>query len=244
MPAGTRPLPQLVIREKRSEKDPSDFTFYFMKEKKAFKANDAIKRNALNTLNREKVLWMIEPCDSHATISSDPNNLPIFATVSPDPIRYKEVTKSVAVKMYMKPYTLNELLTIGQHMLSSVSQVDEVRELYTPKLIAERFRRYGGIIRRVLPYDNVQNLQIERELKEAVSNTGGDAYLLTQVDGQWHSDKLTSMGSYIIQWSPKLTIGVPGSSAVHNEENIEQINFYDKVSSFASDYVKDQVQST
>ncbi len=219
------------------ENQDSCFTFYFLKEKKAFLINK-LPSFWYESFNRDKVLWMIEPGLTLKPVGSHRPNIPILATVSPDPIRYYEITKDVANTLYMKPYTLNELLTIGNHMLPSLPS--ELIDLYTPDQITKRFHKYGGIIRRVLPQSIGSIRYDEKKLKKAIASTNKVRDFISQVQLQWNSDELTELGSYLVQLSPLLTTGNP---IVFNEEGITDIEFSISVSQFASEYVKNEVQT-
>lgn len=237
LPESERPLPELLVREEMFVDQDSKFTFYFLKEKKAFSV-DKLPPRWYELFRRNKVLWMIEPGFTLKPVGCRKPNIPILTTVSPDPIRYKEFTKDVANKLYMKPYTLNELLTIGNHMLPTLSS--ELKDLYTPEHITQRFHKYGGIIRRVLPGSIGAIDDNEEELKKAIASTNDVPNIISQVQSQWNSIELTELGSYLVQWSPLLTIGNP---IVPNEEDIIDITFSKSVSQFASEYVKNQVQT-
>ena len=230
-----KPIPELIIRENMKSTENSTFTFYFMKEKKAFTTADFAMKY-MDLFHPEKVWWLIEPGN---TISPVPKSdtIPIFATVSPDPIRYKEFAKTAAKKLFMKTYTLNELLAIGRHMRPHISPV-KLQALYTDAEIEKRFEQYGGIIRRVLPADLYDSTEFKRQLETAVSDSGtGNANISSLIHSQWHSDKLSTLGSYLVQWEPIVKYRISDLDEPTNEDEIDDINFADYRCKFASPHI-------
>ena len=81
-------------------------------------------------------------------------DLPILATVSPNPARYKEFVKNGAARLFMPTFELAELLALGQRMLQTVTDPIDLAfmtEQYTSEEIERRFCAFGGIMRHVLP---------------------------------------------------------------------------------------------
>jgi hypothetical protein len=76
-------------------------------------------------------------------------------------------------------------------------------ELYDEDQVRNRYKKYGGIIRRVLP-ESVN--KIEDHVKEY-----GQAVEDVIVSGGWksvcqlelNSRTMTGIGSYVVQWNPK-----------------------------------------
>jgi hypothetical protein len=104
-------------------------------------------------------------------------NLSTLATVSPDISRYHEF-KKVATRKYMPLFTENELLAIGRDMRARPSFKSALKALYEDDAIRDRFKRYNGIIRHVLPLDAVAVSDLESDREVAV-NTVDAAQFLT-----------------------------------------------------------------
>ncbi len=224
-----KPIPELIIRETLSAKG-STFTFYFMKEKRAFTTKDTAVDN-MEYFNPEKVWWFIEP---GVTVQPLPKSeiIQLFATVSPLLIRYREICKDNADEVFMKTYTLNELLVIGKHMRPHLTS--ELQQIYTDEGIKVRYEKYGGIIRRVLPVDLRAIVKHSRELKLASRD---EAKVQSLIDtlwwdswNRWDSDS-TSLESYVVHWDPKIKY------TDVNEDEIVDIDFGYRTTKFASSHI-------
>ena len=71
-----------------------------------------------------------------------------IATCSPDAVQYKEFCKNGACRYYMPCWTLAELKAVGNHI---VKGNHALKEIMSPQAIEERYKRFGGIIRYVIP---------------------------------------------------------------------------------------------
>jgi hypothetical protein len=226
-------LPELVIRQ---HVDLEELTFYCIQDKKCFEVTEGMNVKHMQIFNRDKVVWLIEPGATQQPIGivSDKQVPPFLATVSPNSILYHGVTKDIAAKMYMKTYTLDELLTIGRHMRPSLPA--NLQSYYTDELITERFYLYGGIFRRVLPTVINQLQQHQHELQTALSLFPGKKldiaakYLVT--------DTSSTMESYMVHWDPLITYEDPNDTT----KTIKRINFFYQTTNFASSYVVDHLR--
>ena len=124
-------------------------TFYYLLEEKLVFVNLFIPL-LLRCFDPKKVSYFYEPGDLKAEPTD--SNLWTLATVSPDPIHYKEFSKRGGVDtFYMPPYEKEELLVIGAVMKKSPDFLQALKPFYEEDSINSRFNQYGGIIRRVLP---------------------------------------------------------------------------------------------
>ncbi len=225
-----KPIPELIIRETLSGKG-STFTFYFMKEKRAFTTKDTAVDN-MEYFNPEKVWWFIEPGSTLQPLPMS-EGVPVFATVSPELIRYKGICKDAANQLYMKTYTLNELLVIGRHMRPHLSS--ELQEIYTDEDIKMRYEKYGGTIRRVLPVDLRAIVKHSRELKLA-SRDETKVQALMDTHCWWDSgDRCYSdstLESYVVHWDPIIKY-----KDANNEDEIVDIDFGKRTTKFASSHI-------
>jgi hypothetical protein len=124
-------------------------------------------------------------------------------------------------------YTEKELLTIATVLQQLMPQSDPLYNLYSESSVSERYRKYGGIIRRVLPSSNSNH---EGEIKAAVQTIGWNSIVPVL-----HSDEITKVRGYVVQWDPKLVDTEPISGR-------RKYNFSEKVVKISSDYVADQIR--
>ena len=94
----------------------------------------------------------------------------VLATCPPGVLRYKEFCKNGATKLYMPLYSEAELLTIGQHMRQQPDFPADMIELYSDESIRDRYAEYGGIIRHVLPQNQVYLEQLAFEKVRAMGD--------------------------------------------------------------------------
>ena len=75
----------------------------------------------------------------------------------------------------MPCWTLDELQAVGAYMDSKCHEKLEVD--FSPKAISDRFKRFGGIFRYVLPCSKLSLLQAERDQLAVLNHTTlTDAY--------------------------------------------------------------------
>ena len=93
-------------------------------------------------------MYLFEPLSSKIEPIYNDHEIWTIATCSPDAARYKEFCKNGACKYYMPCWTLAELETVGNHI---VKGNHAPKEFMSPQAIEERYKRFGGIIRYVIP---------------------------------------------------------------------------------------------
>ena len=156
----------------------------------------------LRMLHRCATLYLYEPQDKleepfYAASRARP--VQIIATCSPDERRYKEFKKSGAMKFYIPCWTLNELQAVGAYMDSKYHEKLEVD--FSPEAISDRFKRFGGIFRYILPCSRSSLLQAERDQLAVLSHTTlMDAYApygnIEKTD-----DRNTNISHFILQYN-------------------------------------------
>jgi len=147
----------------------------------------------------------------------------IIATCTPDKRRYKEFVKRGATKLYMPCWTIDELQAVGAYM-NSFSEKFEVD--FSPKAILDRFKRFGGIFRYVLPSSKMALLQAERDqIAELNDTTLADAYAPYRNIEKTDNNKMNT-SHFVLQYNVKYG---------HQCEKEEFTNFTIDI---ASDYVK------
>jgi len=167
--------PKIVVRQMGTGK----MTIFDIENRKAEALDDSLGR-VLECFDPKTSLYLMEPGMSKIEPHYEGLSLQTLSTVSPNISRYKEFCKNGAVKFYMPSYTLEELLAIGNFMLdrdSSLKKDTELRNLYTPHLIKERFVEFGGIMRHVLPNTMDKLKQARKDMKQAISDCDARALL-------------------------------------------------------------------
>ena len=106
----------------------------------------------------------VEPC-----ANDNEFNLSTLATVPPDIGCFHQFQK-VANLTYMPVFTEDELLAIGRDMRARPNVRSDLKALYKDDAIRNRFKRYNGIIRHVLPQDMDTLAGLEDVRQPAVNN--------------------------------------------------------------------------
>ena len=115
-------------------------------------------------------LYLMEPEGSKVEPTFGGLWLPTLLTASPLLDRYKEFCKNGGRKFYMPVFEMKELQAIGKYLLDHKNVIpDDMKEMYTPGRIQERFDEFGGIFRIVLPIDVECVADMRKERKLALS---------------------------------------------------------------------------
>ena len=183
-------LPELVIRE-----TSGDVIAYEFETMKAYDIDVPIGLDRpIKLFNPSKVQYLYEP----GRLVREPHEteVPTFGSFSPKEARYKEFVKNSRAKMLFMPlYTLSELLAIGKYIRNISSSYSD---LFSEDRIIERYEKYGGIIRHVLPEDEGELKTIETRYEFAMSDIS-----LETVVKLLRSSELLDAGNFICQWTAK-----------------------------------------
>jgi hypothetical protein len=134
--------------------------------------------------------------------------------------------------MYMPTYTEDELIAISKKIRSCLREDNPLYELYDEDQVRNRYKKYGGIIRRVLP-ENVDKIKDhEVEYGQAVGDviTSGGWKSVYQL---LYSTTMTKIGSYLVQWNPK---------KVKNNNDVESFDFFSLEVSLGTDSVATELK--
>ena len=88
-------------------------------------------------------------------------------TCSPDRRHYKEFVKLAATKLYMPVWNLEEVLSVGAHIHCHTSDKFQ-QDALKPDKIEERFYRFRGILRYVIPTKATVVKEAENSMEEAL----------------------------------------------------------------------------
>ena len=139
---GSTAAPEVVIRQL----EQSEMHVWAIEGGKVMKY-EGISRSLLQCFDPKKSLYLYEPGKSFEEPYFEELSLPIMCSVSPDIRRYKEFEKNGALKFFMPPWTLPELLAVGEFVRKrSPNQVP-----LSPEDMSKRYYEFGGIFRHVLP---------------------------------------------------------------------------------------------
>ena len=143
---GSTKPPRIVIRQVGD----SNFIVYDIEEKAA----ELIHTNyggVLDSFDQDTSLYLMEPGSSKREPFFGGLRIPTFLTTYPMIDRYYQFSKNGGVANYLPVYQLKELQAIGKYLVENEHIPRELTELYAPDQIAERFEKFGGIFRVVLP---------------------------------------------------------------------------------------------
>jgi hypothetical protein len=220
--------PELIIYQQR------DKVYYMSLKDQTIFLGKVIDDLLLECFDKKKVMYLFEPLQEEKGPYYN-HDLFILTAVSPNPIRYAGFTKQKggANKMYMPTYTEDELVAISRKIRLYLREDDPLYELYDEDQVKARYKKYGGIIRRVLP-ENVDKIEDhDMDYGQAVEDvimSGG----WNSVCRLLYSTSMTKIGSYIVQWNPK---------KVRNNDNVECFRFFSLEVSFATDSVVTELKS-
>ena len=102
----------------------------------------------MGSLDPDSALYLFELLSSKIEPRYSGHQIWTIATCSPDAVQYKEFCKNGALKYYVPYWTFTELKAVGNHI---VKGNHALKEFMSPQAIEERYKRFGGIIRYVIP---------------------------------------------------------------------------------------------
>jgi hypothetical protein len=159
--------PKVIIRQVGE----NNMYFYFPQDDKAFSSSPM----SLDIFETDSALYLFEPGGS--LFEPPDTEIKTVATCSPDARRYKEFCKRGGVKYYMPGWSLDELQMVGAYIASHCNRnrgdftPDAIKEAdLTPDAIEERFNRFGGIFRHVIPSSKMVVDQAERNQEMTLAN--------------------------------------------------------------------------
>ena len=160
--------PKVVVRQVLGD----TIQVWFLEQQVVYNIDEKTIGAVLRCFDPATMVYFFEPMKVKGVepfANDDEFNLSTLATVSPDISRFHEFLKVAALK-YMPLFTENELLAIGRDMRARPDFKSKKKALYEDDAIRNRFKRYNGIIRHVLPQDvdTLKKLEIVRE--KAVNN--------------------------------------------------------------------------
>jgi len=156
-------IPNVILRQTGSER----MMVYLLKEGVSLSVSTVIS-GVLDSFKPECSLYMFDPFDE----KFEPDfsvAMPILETVSPDDARYKQFSRKVAHTLYMPIWECDELLSAGAHIREGFRNDNPKKLLYSATKIKERYLKFGGIIRSVLPFNYKVLRRYVNEQKQAIN---------------------------------------------------------------------------
>ena len=146
---------KVIIRQAGQQK----MAFIFPQHCQVFQTRQ--KEDWIHVLERIKpdiALYLVESLDS----LQEPIDtvMKTIITCSPDMRRYHEFNKKGGEMYYMPVWELDELLSVGGHIQSHITD-EELKQELTPEKIKARYHQFGGIFRYVIP-DSLAMIRIAK----------------------------------------------------------------------------------
>jgi hypothetical protein len=133
----------------------------------------------LHRLPASHTLYWYEPAVTKNIPVTRSQDIPTLATVSADIRRYEEYQKIPGVlKLYMPVWTLEELLSVGKDFRLRMKGT-LLYDFFSPDKISDRFKKYGGIFRFVLPTSIEYLVEVDNNRKDALANADVRKLLLS-----------------------------------------------------------------
>ena len=189
---GNKSSPKVIIRQKGIEA----MTFYFPQICMAYSTDDV--RNCVDDFKPDKALYLFEP----STSLVEPyitDAVQTTITCSPDQRRYYQFYKREADKYYMPCWNLPELQLVGCHIAEQCDP--EMKDLFEPEKIKERFNEFGGIFRYVLPSSKTKLLKARHAQANAIENVKSAQIFLPGDDIEKTYETHRNISHFILQYA-------------------------------------------
>ena len=189
-------VPKVIARQIAKE----DLIFMFPEHCKAFCTPNVnlglrfLKRN----IQPDAALLLIEPQASlDEPLLSD---IQTILTCSPDRRRYHEFAKNGAIMYYMPVWQLDELQVVAGHIRANAKD-EFLKSAVSPKKIEERYSRFGGIFRHVIPRSEEALEDAEREQRLVLARAKPTDTLIFGSNIEKRDDLKENISHYLLQYS-------------------------------------------
>ena len=211
-------VPKLIVRQIAR----TELLFIFPHDCKAFRTTsvDLGHTILLRNFHHDAVLILVEPMYS----KEEPivySGIKTILTCSPDQQRYKEFLKKGAGKVFMPVWSLDELKAVGAHIRHHSGQ-----KLLDSDKIEERYHRFGGIFRHVIPVSSNAVVNAERLQAQVLGRTRPVDVFFKGTDIEKLDDQKDNISHMLL----------------HYDVNYEEEDFMQFEMVFASEYVKKMIE--
>ena len=216
---GSTDPPKIVIRQVGDKV----VTIFDVEDKVAGTTTSTDAHTIIESFDSATTVFMMEPERSKAEPPFGDVNLPMLLSASPDVTRYKEFCKNGGRKLFMPVFKLAELQDIGEYLLECGDVPEEVRHVYTEQGVEQQFKKYGGIIRHVLPTDSTYMDEIEIAREAAIREV--DAWQLLTATTIEKKENYAPPVSHLlmqfdVQTSGEKSFGIATTSVVYTADDI------------------------
>ena len=187
---GNNSSPKVIIRQSGME----EMTFYFPQIDKAYSTN--VVRSCVDDFKPDKALYLFEP--STSLVEPYITDVQTTITTSPDKRRYHQFYKHEAEKYYMPCWNLPELQLVGCHIAEQCDP--EMKDLFEPEKIKERFNEFGGIFRYVIPLSKRKLFIVRRAQAGAIERVKSGQIFLPGNDIAKTDETHHTISDFILQY--------------------------------------------
>ena len=214
---------KLIIRQRGAY----TVDFYFPSQGKAF-TSSVSSLGLVRYLKPDTSVYLFEPVESLIEPSYSLNyGIRSFSMCSPNEVRYKEFCKNGAITFYMPCWTLKELKSVGSH----VAKVNpKLKDFMHPQAIEERYERFGGIIRYVIPISKMFLDNVKAEQDSVLKRTKAVDALVSYASIEKSDDCKQIISDFILTYD--VEYGDKYKNGMGSEE------FFSFRMKIASEYVK------
>lgn len=185
----SREPPKVIVRQVGDSK----LFFYFPLHDKVYRTSSNFY---LDDLNPNSALYLFEPDTSY--VEPRTCRLQTITTCSPDRRRYKEFCKHGGISRYMPCWNLDELQTVGAYVAAHCDE--SLKDFYAPEAIEERYDRFGGIFRYVIPGKKSLVEQAKKEQDDVIGNTKPEDSFEPSAGIEKRDDRKNNISHFILKY--------------------------------------------
>ena len=154
--------PEIIVRQLGSD----SLTFFFPNRDKVYTSEFSSARGILKRLDSSKAVYLYDPDG----VQQEPLRtcLKTIVTCSPDRKTYHMFRKCGVSTYYMPQWEVDELQAVARHIKGESG--DDMNDLLSPEQVKERYYRFGGIIRYVIPTNPAYLRDIKALQEQALFN--------------------------------------------------------------------------
>ena len=185
-------------------------------------------RNVFREFNPHEAFYLYEPESS--LLEPIQSDLQTVITCSPDRRRYHEFNKRGAARFYMPVWKLSELQSVGKYVCCHLDSSNELIPELAPNKIEQRYKRFGGIFRYVLPSNKFAIEEAENNQESVLALTKVQDVFAPGISIEKADHNKQSISDFILQYK------------VHYGEEYET-EFKDFEMVIASEYVDQKLSN-
>uniref|UniRef100_A0A1X7SY62 Uncharacterized protein n=1 Tax=Amphimedon queenslandica TaxID=400682 RepID=A0A1X7SY62_AMPQE len=202
-------------------------TFFFPDKDKVYTSEISFDTRILKRLDSRKAVYLYDPY----SVKQEPliTHLKTVVTCSPNRKHYHEFRKRGVSTLYMPQWELDELQAVACHIKGESG--DDMKDLLSPEQVEERYYRYGGIIRYVIPSDPASLEDTELLQKDALSNRSTTDLFLPGASIEKRDESKRNISHFLLQYVVSF----------HKKGELDKKEFRHFRMELASQYVREEV---